>query len=119
MKPVLVSVLLVIAALASVTIAASASWGYYNKTDVLLLRQNVVLAPVRNSYQSVNVNFPTSGQTNTRNISAIYVYDRFTNSSGAYASLWSGGPGYRFATINLKSQYNRGINSTVEIYGKK
>ena len=58
------------------------------------------------------------GQGNNRNISAIFVYDRFTNSSGAQPSLWSGGPGFKFANINLKSQYNAGINSTVEIYGR-
>ncbi|XP_036331428.1 probable salivary secreted peptide [Rhagoletis pomonella] len=119
MKPILGSILFLIVALASVAIAANSSWGTRYSSDVLLLRENVVRTPLKNGYQSANVDFPKSGQVSNRTISAIYIYDRFTNSSGAYASLWSGGPGYRFVSINLKSQYNRGINSTVEIYGKK
>uniref|UniRef100_W8C9K9 Putative salivary secreted peptide n=1 Tax=Ceratitis capitata TaxID=7213 RepID=W8C9K9_CERCA len=119
MKPAVLRILVLIVALASVAFSASSSWGKRNSSDVLLLRENVIRTPVRNSYLSVNVDFPKSGQTNNRTISAIFVYDRFTNSSGAYASLWSGGVGYRFASVNLKSQYNIGINSTVEIYGKK
>uniref|UniRef100_A0A0A1XCD9 Probable salivary secreted peptide n=1 Tax=Zeugodacus cucurbitae TaxID=28588 RepID=A0A0A1XCD9_ZEUCU len=119
MKPTVTSVLFLLVALAGVAIAANSSWGKRNSTDILLLRENVFRTPLRNGYQSVNVDFPKSGQTNTRAISAIFIIDRFTNSSGAYGSLWSGGVGYRFASINLKSQYNRGINSTVEIYGRR
>ncbi|XP_037950875.1 probable salivary secreted peptide [Teleopsis dalmanni] len=113
----LLSVLFVIT-LAAFTQSINSTWGTRNSTDILLLRENVVRTPLVNSYQAVTVDFPKSGQTNTRTITAVYVLDRFTNSSGATGSLWSGGPGYRFATVNLKSQTSRGINSTVEIYGK-
>lgn len=119
MKPSFTSVLFLLIALASVAFAANSSWGKRNNTDILLLRENVLRSPLRNGYLSVNVDFPKSGQTNSRAISGIFIIDRFTNSSGAYGSLWSGGVGYRFVSINLKSQYNRGINSTVEIYGKR
>uniref|UniRef100_A0A1L8EHP3 Putative salivary secreted peptide n=1 Tax=Haematobia irritans TaxID=7368 RepID=A0A1L8EHP3_HAEIR len=107
-----------IASLATFAWAASASWGRRNSSDFLLLRENVVRTPIKNNNWSVNVNFPKSGQVNKRVITAIFVYDRFKNTSGAMPSLWSGGPNMTFATVNLKSQISRGMNSTVEIYGK-
>ncbi|KAI8128823.1 hypothetical protein FF38_07690 [Lucilia cuprina] len=107
-----------IASLATVAWTSSATWGKRYSNDYLLYRENVVRTPLNGNYWNVNVAFPKSGQGNTRNITAIYVFDRFTNSSGAQPSLWSGGPGYKFATVNLKSQYSRGINSTVEFYGR-
>ncbi|XP_005183793.1 uncharacterized protein LOC101891583 [Musca domestica] len=110
---------LVFVALFATTLAMSATWGKRNTTDVLLLNENVFRTPVANSFISVDVSFPKSGQTNTRQITAVFVYDRFTNSSGATPTLWSGGPGYTMALVNLKSQMSRGINSTVEIWGKK
>ncbi|XP_061390373.1 uncharacterized protein LOC133325667 [Musca vetustissima] len=110
--------LCLIASLATIAWASSAAWGRRNSTDYLLLRENVVRTPLKNNYWSVNVQFPKSGQVNKRVITAIFVYDRFTNSSGAQPSLWSGGPNLTYATVNLKSQTSRGINSTVEIYGR-
>ncbi|XP_073848790.1 probable salivary secreted peptide [Musca autumnalis] len=109
---------LVFVALFATTLAMNATWGSRNTTDILLMNESVVRTPVTNTFVSVDVAFPKSGQTNTRKITAIYVYDRFTNSSGATPTLWSGGPGYTTALVNLKSQMSRGINSTVEIWGK-
>ncbi|EDV36381.1 uncharacterized protein Dana_GF11989 [Drosophila ananassae] len=97
--------------------AYSATWGKAKNTDYQLLHQVEIRYPIKNNYWNVNINYPASG-VGYYNISAIYVYDNFKNSSGASPTLYSGGPGYRFATINLKSQVNRGINSTVVIYGK-
>ncbi|KAH8272562.1 probable salivary secreted peptide [Drosophila bipectinata] len=94
--------------------AYSASWGKVKSGDYILSRQVEVRNPIKNNYWNLNVNYGPGFY----NISAIYVYDNFKNNSGASPSLYSGGPGYRFATINLKGQVNRGINSTVEIYGR-
>uniref|UniRef100_C4N1A8 Hypothetical conserved secreted protein n=1 Tax=Stomoxys calcitrans TaxID=35570 RepID=C4N1A8_STOCA len=107
-----------IVSLATLGWAASASWGRRNSSDYLMLRENVVRTPIRNRNWSVNVDFPKPGQINRRTITAIFVYDRFTNTSGAMPSLWSGGPYLTFANVNLRSQTSRGINSTVEIYVK-
>ncbi|KAH8277554.1 hypothetical protein KR018_000608 [Drosophila ironensis] len=98
--------------------AYSASWGRRNTYDYLLSRQVEVRYPIKNNYWNVNIDFPRAGTTNYYNISAIFVYDNFKNSSGAAPSLFYGGPGYRYATINLRGQVSRGINSTVEIYGR-
>ncbi|KAI8128822.1 hypothetical protein CVS40_1875 [Lucilia cuprina] len=42
------------------------------------------------------------------------------NTSGAAGSLWSGGPGYKLATVNLKSQYGQDMyvymNTTIDIF---
>ncbi|XP_067634399.1 uncharacterized protein [Eurosta solidaginis] len=119
MKSAIGVVLICVTALASVALASSVSWGYRNGTDILIYKENVIRFPLKNDYQSASVYFPESGHFNARTIAVVYIYDRFTNSSGAQPSLWAGGPGYRFASINLKSLYNKGINSTVEIYGKK
>lgn len=134
---------LVFVALIATALAMSASWGSRSSTDILLMNETVVRTPVANSFISVDVVFPKSvsyffdfkracssyrnllisykfqGQTNTRNITAVFVYDRFTNTSGATPSLWSGGPGFTTTLVNLKSQLSRGMNSTVEIWGKK
>ncbi|KAH8401266.1 hypothetical protein KR009_004207 [Drosophila setifemur] len=98
--------------------AYSASWGRKNVNDYLLSRQVEVRNPIKNNYWNVNIDYPRAGTVGYYNISAVFVYDNFKNSSGAAPSLWSGGPGYKFTTINLRGQVNRGINSTVEIYGR-
>ncbi|KAH8237452.1 hypothetical protein KR038_012142 [Drosophila bunnanda] len=98
--------------------AYSSSWGRRNSNDYLLFQQREIRYPIKNNYWNVNIDFPRSGTGNNANISAVFVYDNFKNSSGASPSLWSGGPGYRFASINLRSQVNRGIDSTVEIWGR-
>lgn len=58
------------------------------------------------------------GTNSVYTITLVNVIDNFRNSSGATPSLWSGGPGYRYAQINLRSQVSRGLNSTIEIWGK-
>ncbi|KAH8370495.1 hypothetical protein KR093_003659 [Drosophila rubida] len=107
---------LVLAVLAA-SHAYSASWGKRSGSDYLLSRQVVVRHPIKNNYISVNVNYPGSGNS-VYNITLVNVIDNFRNSSGATPSLWSGGPNYRFVQVNLRSQVSRGINSTVEIYGR-
>ncbi|XP_034109098.1 probable salivary secreted peptide [Drosophila sulfurigaster albostrigata] len=97
--------------------AYSASWGKRNNTDYLLSRQIVVRNPIKNNYISVNVDYPGNG-VGYYNISLVSVIDNFRNTSGATPSLWSGGPGFKFAQVNLRSVVSQGINSTVEIYGR-
>ncbi|XP_061390374.1 uncharacterized protein LOC133325669 [Musca vetustissima] len=111
--------LVFVAIFATTSMAMNATWGKRNSTDILLLNETVIRYPVANSFISADVSFPKSGQSNTHKITAILVFDRFTNSSGATPTLWSGGPGYTMALVNLKSQMSRGINSTVEIWGQK
>ncbi|KAH8365342.1 hypothetical protein KR084_011217 [Drosophila pseudotakahashii] len=94
--------------------AYSATWGRRNSNDYLLSRTLTARNPVKNNLWNVNVNYPTGFY----NISVVYVYDNFKNNSGANPSLYSGGPGYKFCTVNLKGQVSRGINSTVEIWGR-
>ncbi|BFG04324.1 probable salivary secreted peptide [Drosophila madeirensis] len=110
--------LAILAAAIFVCFGSSATWGRRNSNDYLLSRQVEVRNPIKNNYWNVNVDFPRAGTVNYYNISAIYVYDNFKNTSGATPALWSGGPGYRFAQLNLRSQVNRGLNSTIEIYGR-
>ncbi|KAI9583833.1 uncharacterized protein LOC119636066 [Glossina fuscipes] len=110
--------LVLLASIAYISYAVSVTWGNRNSSDALLMRQRVVRTPLKNQYWSVNVEFPNPGQANQRTISAVIVYDHFNNKSGAQPSLWSGGPGWRFATVNLKSVMSGGINSTVEMYGR-
>uniref|UniRef100_A0A1L8EGE6 Putative salivary secreted peptide n=1 Tax=Haematobia irritans TaxID=7368 RepID=A0A1L8EGE6_HAEIR len=110
---------LLLVALVAGAMAMNGTWGTRNSTDILLMTENVFRTPVANSFISADVSFPKAGQTNTRTIAIIYVYDRFTNSSGATPTLWSGGPGYTSALVNLKSQMGKGINSTVEVWGRK
>ncbi|KAM8713892.1 hypothetical protein ACLKA7_014106 [Drosophila subpalustris] len=98
--------------------AFSASWGKRNSTDYLLSRQIEVRQPLKNSYWNLNVDFPRSGQNNVYTVTFVNVIDNFRNNSGATPSLWSGGPGYRYVQVNLKSQVSRGLNSTVEIWGR-
>ncbi|XP_068146322.1 probable salivary secreted peptide [Drosophila tropicalis] len=116
MKFLLSSIFLL--ALLGASYGYSSSWGKRANNDYLLSRQTEVRNPIKNNYWSVNVDFPRAGTVNYYNISAVFVYDNFKNSSGAAPSLWSGGPGFRFATVNLRSQVGKGINSTVEIWGR-
>lgn len=122
--------------------AYSASWGRKNNGDYLLSRQVEVRVPQKNNYWSINVDYPRAvstlvglnglpsspdnantffllqGSPSYYNITFVNVIDNFRNSSGAQPSLWSGGPGYRFVQVNLRSQVSQGLNSTVEIWGR-
>ncbi|KAH8237781.1 hypothetical protein KR032_000063 [Drosophila birchii] len=107
---------LVLSAIFAVAFAANASWGTKLSSSKLASTQNVTIHKRANAYVDAQVVFPVNGQTNTKIIRFISVTDRFTNSSGPTATLWSGGPGFTHATIQLKSQYAQGINVTALIY---
>ncbi|XP_055916455.1 probable salivary secreted peptide [Eupeodes corollae] len=113
------SVVLVLVALFAVGgYSLNATYGNVTRYSAVLARERVIKFPRNGQYLTFDVVFPKSGQTNNKTIGGIRVTDHFNNKTGAYSTLWSGGPGFRFATINLKSQLSRGINSTVEIYAK-
>ena len=57
------------------------------------------------------------------NVSAVFVYDHFTNSSGAVPQLVKAkrsatNPRFNSTMVLLKSQRSYGMNSTVEFFGK-
>ena len=80
--------------------------------------ESVVRMPQRRESWSVDVHYPKRGYNYHMTISHINVIDSITNTSGAIPSLRGGGPGFKFAVVNLKSFKRRGINSTVEIWGR-
>ncbi|XP_055840371.1 uncharacterized protein LOC129907905 [Episyrphus balteatus] len=100
------------------TYSYNATYGNVNNYSAILSRERVVLYPRNGQMISYDSVFPKNGQINNKIISGIRVIDHFSNKTGANPALWSGGPGFKFSTINLKSQLSRGINSTVEIYAK-
>ncbi|KAH8342267.1 hypothetical protein KR059_007490 [Drosophila kikkawai] len=130
-------IVLVLSAIIAVAFAANASWGTKLSSSKLASTQNVTIHKKANVYADAKVVFPLDvslliyfssmkvyyilertqqGQINTKIIRFISVTDRFTNSSGPTATLWSGGPGYTQATVQLKGQYAQGINATVQFY---
>ena len=102
----------------SLATSYSNSWGRRNSEDYILMREQVIRMPKRNDYWTLNIQYPKPGQNSYRTISAINVIDRFTNGSGAFPTLLTGGPGWKHASLNLRSQNGRGINSTVEMWGR-
>ncbi|KAH8273656.1 hypothetical protein KR018_007289 [Drosophila ironensis] len=111
-----VQVAIVLSAIVAITFAANATWGTKLSSSKLASTQNLVVFKKNNTYQDGTIYFPAAGQTNTKVIRYINVTDRFTNSSGPTASLWSGGVGSTFASVFLKGQYSQGINATVQFW---
>ena len=102
----------------SLATSFSRTWGRRNHGDSLLMQEQIVRMPKSNNFWSLTINFPKHGEENFKKISAIDVFDHFSNSSGAIPSKLYGGPRRNYVSINLKSQDGRGINSTVQIWGK-
>ncbi|XP_017471174.1 PREDICTED: uncharacterized protein LOC108362626 [Rhagoletis zephyria] len=108
----------VIFAIVAIAYSASTSWGIQNATDSLILSKNVVYPAIRNTAQTHYFSIPQSYQSNNKLISAIYLQDQFINGSGPTNSLIWGGPGWTYATIQMRTQSNSGLNVTVVVYGK-
>uniref|UniRef100_A0A0A1XQE6 Probable salivary secreted peptide n=1 Tax=Zeugodacus cucurbitae TaxID=28588 RepID=A0A0A1XQE6_ZEUCU len=51
-------------------------------------------------------------------ITSIEVKDQYINGNGGYATLTSGGPGFNFVKLHFTSQWWRGYNFVIDIYGK-
>ncbi|XP_053962089.1 uncharacterized protein LOC128865775 [Anastrepha ludens] len=98
--------------------SASTTWGVQNTTDIIVLNQNIQYPAVRNTVQTLYFNVPASYQSNSKVISAIYLQDQFKNSSGPTNTLVWGGPGWTFATIQMKTQSSYGLNVTFLVYGR-
>ncbi|XP_037811276.1 uncharacterized protein LOC119603341 [Lucilia sericata] len=112
-----------ILALSSLTLGKSRKWGKRQYNDRLLYRENIVRFPIKKHVIEVQVSYPRHNVYPRYNVTAVFVYDRFTNSSGAVPKRIQmlqrlQGVLYNTTTVILKSQNSRGINSTVEIYGK-
>ncbi|XP_017052883.1 uncharacterized protein LOC108096048 [Drosophila ficusphila] len=107
---------LVFSAIVAIAFAANASWGAKLSSSKLASTQNVTIYRKLNQTVSDLIIFPLKGQTNTKTIRFISITDRFTNSSGPYSTLNSGGPGYTSASINVTSQWAQGINVTAQIW---
>ncbi|XP_023305036.2 uncharacterized protein LOC111686874 [Lucilia cuprina] len=109
-----------ILALSTLALGKSIKWGKRQYKDQLLYRRNIVRFPIK----SRSIHTKVSHITNPRyNVTAVYVYDHFTNSSGAIPTHIEGlqrlnGVLYNTTTVILNGQKSQGINSTVEIYGK-
>ncbi|XP_037811278.1 uncharacterized protein LOC119603342 [Lucilia sericata] len=107
-----------------VTGARSIAWGRRNSTtDHLLYREHVIRFPIKDFIQEIYVVYPKVGsKIKAKNVTAIYVFDHFTNSSGAVAThtipLKKVNERYSSDIVILKSQRSRGVNTTVEFYGK-
>ncbi|TMW41074.1 hypothetical protein DOY81_013846 [Sarcophaga bullata] len=117
---------LLIAALATVALSSSMSWGRRNTGDQLLFRQKVVFLPIKGKQLNAYVAFPRLDvvpQPGTI-VSSISVIDNFRNSSGARpiratTANMNNGSAMNSTVILLLGQKSMGINTTVEMYGRK
>ncbi|XP_043645133.1 uncharacterized protein LOC122614594 [Drosophila teissieri] len=107
---------LVFSAIVAIAFAANASWGAKLSSSKLVSTQNVTIHKKANQYVSSLIIFPLTGQTNTKTIRYISITDRFTNSSGPSSTLWSGGPGFISAKVNVTSQLSQGVNVTAQFW---
>ncbi|CAD7015040.1 uncharacterized protein LOC101455780 [Ceratitis capitata] len=98
--------------------SASSTWGIHNATDSIILNKRVFYPAIRNTIQTYYFDVPESYQSNNKVISAIYLQDQFQNSSGPSNFLYAGGPGWTFASIQMRTQTGFGLNVTFVIYGK-
>ncbi|CAD7015045.1 unnamed protein product [Ceratitis capitata] len=71
----------------------------------------------QNVSQTVYFDIPETNQSNSKVISVIYLQDQFKNSSGPTNFLYYGGPGWTFASVQMKTLANYGLNVTFVVYG--
>ncbi|XP_036347391.1 uncharacterized protein LOC118756754 [Rhagoletis pomonella] len=100
------------------TFAASSTWGVRNETDSVIIQQRLLYPAIANKAQTVYFDLPASNQSNSKIISAIYVLDQFQNSTGPTNTLVWGGPGWTYASIQLRTSTSIGLNVTAVVYGK-
>ncbi|XP_028894343.1 uncharacterized protein LOC105209313 isoform X2 [Zeugodacus cucurbitae] len=103
-------------AIVSVAYSASSTWGVRNSTDSVIINKRVFYPAVRNVAQTFYFDIPAS--SNSKVISAIYLQDQFQNSTGPVNALVSGGPGWTYASIQMRTQNSLGLNVTLVVYGK-
>ncbi|XP_018804021.1 PREDICTED: uncharacterized protein LOC108978288 [Bactrocera latifrons] len=105
-------------ALGTITYSTSSTWGVQNATDYLLINKKVTYPAVGNVVQTFYFDIPESYQSNNKVISAIYLRDQFQNSSGPINTLLTGGPGWTYASIQMRTQAGFGLNVTFAVYGR-
>jgi len=52
-------------------------------------------------------------------IACVYALDQWGDDTGGYASIVSGGMGYTYVGVDIKSRFNRGFSFVIEVYGHK
>uniref|UniRef100_A0A1B0ABK9 Salivary secreted peptide n=1 Tax=Glossina pallidipes TaxID=7398 RepID=A0A1B0ABK9_GLOPL len=107
-----------LACLAATSYAISSTWGNISNSAQLLHAEQVFNASSPEKYVNREIKFPKNGVGNGRIITGIRAFDQVTNGTGGHATIYSGGPGFNFVTLQLQSQYNYGLMFHVEIYGK-
>ncbi|KAL5274389.1 hypothetical protein ACFFRR_000868 [Megaselia abdita] len=110
------SSLIVLLAFVAATLAYTSQWGARRNPDRLLYTDNVFNATRAGQSITRDVYFPKNGQA-VKNITLIRAVDNVNNGTGAYPTLLSGGPGFRYSNIRFSSQRNYGINFRIEYYG--
>lgn len=117
------------------------SWGYRQHNDRLLDRKFAIKSSSFARVVTVDVFYPNKTVSFTvkcfpetyfinlllvgcfqmnatrSNITYINVQDQKANGTGGYATLISGGVGFNYTGLHLKSRRNHGINFIVDIYG--
>ncbi|XP_039953475.1 uncharacterized protein LOC120770243 [Bactrocera tryoni] len=109
----------VLFALCAVAFSWSSTWGVRNATDVLLFSKNVFQPAIANKVQIVYFDIPETLESNNSVITAIYLQDQFKNSSGPSNNLYYGGPGWTYASIQMRTYTSIGLNVTFVVYGKQ
>uniref|UniRef100_A0A034WMQ1 Salivary secreted peptide n=1 Tax=Bactrocera dorsalis TaxID=27457 RepID=A0A034WMQ1_BACDO len=106
----------VLLAIAAVAYSASSTWGVRSVNDTIIVNKRVAYPAVRNAVQTIYFDVPESNQSNSKVISAIYLRDQFQNSSGPTNTLLYGGPGWTYASVQMKTQTGLGLNVTYVVY---
>ncbi|XP_067634398.1 probable salivary secreted peptide [Eurosta solidaginis] len=106
----------VVSALVATSLATNSTWGQRGYYDRLLFRTQVIKKSSLWQVTTVDVEFPGKKSYNPYLISQVSAIDH-KRKDGGYVQLRNGGPGFRNATLHIKSDRNHGLNYTIEIYG--
>nr|ABR27890.1 putative salivary secreted peptide [Triatoma infestans] len=71
------------------------------------------------SFVQKDVTYPAKDKKRKYIITYIKITDRYTDGHGGCASIVKGGVGYDHVKIHTKSQFTRGLDFIIEIYGIK
>uniref|UniRef100_A0A224XNW6 Putative salivary secreted protein n=1 Tax=Panstrongylus lignarius TaxID=156445 RepID=A0A224XNW6_9HEMI len=96
----------------------NATYGQRKQGDGLIFRDHVVKSWKFLRYAATDVKYPLRGQI-PRNITYIEIVDQYQNGHGGCSSIIKGGVGEDYVTIHIKSQFNRGFDFKIKMYGMK
>ncbi|XP_054089692.1 uncharacterized protein LOC114803646 isoform X2 [Zeugodacus cucurbitae] len=94
---------------------ASSTWGIRNVNDTVVIDKRVYYPASR--YMVQTLYFDTPESSNNKVITAIYLQDLFQDNTGPVNTLVSGEPGWTYASIQMRTQYNVGLNVSFVVYG--